>query len=97
MGLLVAVDRHIAAGDRDLKEGRWNKGAYSKASGLAGRTLGILGMGGVEPRRVNGRVERLQPGVAALHDSARRQRAGRPAHDFARPAASAMKKPSISA
>ncbi|MCB9672854.1 MAG: hydroxyacid dehydrogenase [Alphaproteobacteria bacterium] len=47
MGLLVAVDRHIAAGDRDLKEGRWNKGAYSKASGLAGRTLGILGMGDI--------------------------------------------------
>lgn len=45
LGLMVAVDRHIGAADRDLKAGRWNKGAYSKAGGLRGRTLGLLGLG----------------------------------------------------
>lgn len=45
LGLLIAADRHIGAADRDLKEGRWNKALYSKAAGLHGRTLGLLGMG----------------------------------------------------
>lgn len=45
VGLLVAVDRHIAAADADLKREQWNKKAYSAASGLAGRTLGIIGAG----------------------------------------------------
>jgi D-3-phosphoglycerate dehydrogenase / 2-oxoglutarate reductase len=44
---MLAVDRHIPAGTADLKQGNWNKGRYSAASGLAGRTLGILGMGGI--------------------------------------------------
>lgn len=47
LGLLVAVDRHIAACDRDLKAGSWNKGAYSSANGLRGRTIGLLGLGGI--------------------------------------------------
>ena len=45
LGLLLAVDRHIAAGTTDLREGRWNKSAYSKADGLFGRTLGVIGLG----------------------------------------------------
>jgi D-3-phosphoglycerate dehydrogenase len=45
--LLLAVDRHIPAGDADLKASRWNKKAYSAASGLAGRTLGLLGTGSI--------------------------------------------------
>jgi D-3-phosphoglycerate dehydrogenase len=45
IGLMVAADRHIGAADRDLKQGRWEKGRYSKATGLHGRTLGLLGMG----------------------------------------------------
>lgn len=47
IGLLVAVDRHLAAADGDLKAGRWNKKAYSKADGLAGRRIGILGLGDI--------------------------------------------------
>ena len=47
MGLMLAVDRHIPAGTADLKQGSWNKGRYSAASGLAGRTLGVLGLGGI--------------------------------------------------
>lgn len=46
-GLLLAIDRHIPDGVADLRAGRWNKGRYSEADGLAGRTLGIIGMGGI--------------------------------------------------
>ena len=47
MGLLIAIDRHIAAGTADLRVGAWNKKAYSKADGLAGRRMGILGIGDI--------------------------------------------------
>lgn len=45
MGLMIALDRHIADNVTDLRQGRWNKGTYSKARGLAGRTLGVIGTG----------------------------------------------------
>jgi D-3-phosphoglycerate dehydrogenase len=44
-GLILALDRRIAAAAADLKEGRWNKKEYSKARGLFGRTLGLVGLG----------------------------------------------------
>lgn len=44
-GLMLAVDRHIASCAMDLRGGIWNKKAYSKAKGLYGRTLGLVGMG----------------------------------------------------
>ena len=44
-GLMLAVDRHIASCAMDLREGVWNKKAYSKAKGFYGRTLGLVGMG----------------------------------------------------
>lgn len=47
MGLLIAIDRHIAAGTADLRSGAWNKKAYSKADGLFGRRMGIVGVGDV--------------------------------------------------
>jgi D-3-phosphoglycerate dehydrogenase / 2-oxoglutarate reductase len=47
MGLLIAVDRHIATATADLRSGKWNKKAYSKAEGLFGRTLGIVGLGDI--------------------------------------------------
>jgi D-3-phosphoglycerate dehydrogenase len=47
MGLLVALDRRIAENVADLRAGRWNKKRYSVARGLKGRTLGILGVGGI--------------------------------------------------
>ena len=46
-GLLLAIDRHIVDGAADLRAGRWNKKAYSKAAGLKGRVLGLLGFGGI--------------------------------------------------
>lgn len=45
LGLILALDRHLADGVADLRSGKWNKAQYSKASGLRGRTLGILGFG----------------------------------------------------
>ena len=44
-GLILALDRRIPACVADLKAGRWNKKEYSKARGLFGRTLGLLGLG----------------------------------------------------
>jgi len=45
MGLLLACDRRIPDQVQDSRAGRWNKAEYSKARGLYGRTLGIVGLG----------------------------------------------------
>ena len=45
MGLLLASDRRIPDQVADLRQGKWNKAEYSKARGLYGRTLGIVGLG----------------------------------------------------
>ena len=47
IGLLVAADRRIVDASLDLRNGRWKKKEYGKARGLAGRTLGILGLGAI--------------------------------------------------
>ena len=44
-GLILALDRRIPANAIDLREGKWNKKEYSKARGLFGRTLGLVGLG----------------------------------------------------
>jgi D-3-phosphoglycerate dehydrogenase len=46
-GLILALDRRLADGAADLVRGVWNKKEYSKARGLFGRTLGLLGTGGI--------------------------------------------------
>ena len=46
-GLLLCLDRRIPDNVADLRAGKWNKGEYSKASGLCGRTLGIIGVGNI--------------------------------------------------
>ena len=47
MGLILALDRRIADNVADARQGRWAKATYSKANGLLGSTLGILGMGSI--------------------------------------------------
>jgi D-3-phosphoglycerate dehydrogenase / 2-oxoglutarate reductase len=47
MALLLALDRQVPEAVADLRAGIWNKGKYSKAQGVSGRTLGILGMGSI--------------------------------------------------
>jgi len=44
-GLILALDRRIADNVADLRRGVWNKTEYSKARGLHGRTLGLVGVG----------------------------------------------------
>lgn len=46
-GLILALDRRIVDNTVSLREGVWNKAEYGKARGLAGRTLGVVGMGKV--------------------------------------------------
>lgn len=45
LGLLLAADRGIADATAALREGKWLKQKFGKASGLKGRTLGIVGLG----------------------------------------------------
>jgi len=45
LGLLLACDRRIPDQVAELRQGRWNKGECSKARGLYGRRLGIVGLG----------------------------------------------------
>ena len=47
LGLILAVDRRIADNVADARRGRWEKATYSKADGLLGSTLGILGLGSI--------------------------------------------------
>lgn len=46
-GLIVAADRRIVDNVLQFRQGKWNKKEFSKAKGLAGRTLGIIGMGNI--------------------------------------------------
>jgi D-3-phosphoglycerate dehydrogenase len=46
-GLILALDRRIPDNVADLRAGTWNKKEYSKARGLFGRTLGLLGFGSI--------------------------------------------------
>jgi D-3-phosphoglycerate dehydrogenase len=47
MGLILAIDRRIPHNTADLRAGKWNKKEYSKADGLKGKTLGIVGLGAI--------------------------------------------------
>ncbi len=47
MGLIVSLDRKIPSNVIDFKNGIWNKGEYSKAQGLYGKTLAIVGVGNI--------------------------------------------------
>ena len=46
-GLIIACDRRIPEQVADLRSGRADPSRYSDAAGLAGRTLGIVGLGQV--------------------------------------------------
>lgn len=46
-GLILALDRRIPDNTRDLEGGIWNKKEYARAKGLYGRTLGLIGVGGI--------------------------------------------------
>ena len=46
-GLILSLDRRIPDNVAELRAGKWNKKEYSKARGLQGRTLGLLGFGSI--------------------------------------------------
>lgn len=46
-GLMLALDRRIPENVADLRAGTWNKKEYSKARGLYGSTLGLIGAGSI--------------------------------------------------
>jgi D-3-phosphoglycerate dehydrogenase len=46
-GLILALDRRVVDNAKDLPAGVWNKKEYSKARGLFGRILGLIGVGGI--------------------------------------------------
>ncbi|HEV8345424.1 MAG TPA: NAD(P)-dependent oxidoreductase, partial [Vicinamibacterales bacterium] len=45
--LMLALDRRVPDNVAELRAGTWNKKEYSKAKGLFGRTLGLLGYGNI--------------------------------------------------
>lgn len=45
--LILALDRRIADNVAELRAGKWNKKEFSKAQGLYGKTLGLLGVGSI--------------------------------------------------
>lgn len=51
-GLIIALDRFLPDNVSQLREGRWNKKAFSKARGLAGTTLGLVGFGEIAKQMV---------------------------------------------
>ncbi|MGE0553270.1 MAG: phosphoglycerate dehydrogenase [Gemmatimonadales bacterium] len=64
MGLLLSCDRRIPDQVAELRAGRWNKAEYTKARGLHGRTLGIIGLGQIG-REVARRAQAFGMKVAA--------------------------------
>jgi D-3-phosphoglycerate dehydrogenase / 2-oxoglutarate reductase len=45
--LILSLDRRVPDNVADLRAGKWNKKEYSKAQGLYGKTLGLLGIGSI--------------------------------------------------
>ncbi len=45
LGLIISLDRRIPDNVADTRAGAWKKKEYGNAQGLAGRTLGIVGLG----------------------------------------------------
>jgi D-3-phosphoglycerate dehydrogenase / 2-oxoglutarate reductase len=44
-GLILSIDRRIPDNVASLRQGKWDKTGFSKARGLFGRTLGLIGVG----------------------------------------------------
>jgi len=45
--LILALDRRVPDNVAELRAGTWNKKEYSRAQGIFGRTLGLLGVGSI--------------------------------------------------
>ncbi|HEX2636671.1 MAG TPA: phosphoglycerate dehydrogenase [Gemmatimonadales bacterium] len=76
LGLLLACDRRIPDQTADLRQGSWNKSEYSKARGLFGRRLGIVGLGQIG-REVAARAQAFGMRVIAWSRSLTQEEADR--------------------
>ncbi|HJR17467.1 MAG TPA: phosphoglycerate dehydrogenase [Gemmatimonadales bacterium] len=76
LGLLLACDRRIPDQVAELRQGKWNKATYSKARGLYGRTLGIVGLGQIG-REVSQRARAFGMRVVAWSRSLTHEEADR--------------------
>ena len=47
MGLILSLDRRIPDNVAELRAGHWDKASFSRARGLHGSTLGLLGFGSI--------------------------------------------------
>jgi D-3-phosphoglycerate dehydrogenase len=47
LGLILSLDRQLPDNVALLRQGKWNKKRFSKARGLYGRTLGLVGVGAI--------------------------------------------------
>lgn len=74
IGLLIAADRQIVPASIALRAGKWKKKQFSAAHGLAGRTLGIVGLGAIG-RAVAVRAQAMEMNVVAFSRSLTEQQA----------------------
>jgi D-3-phosphoglycerate dehydrogenase len=45
LALMFAIAREVSAADRTMKDGKWEKKAFSKGMELGGKVLGLIGLG----------------------------------------------------
>src|SRR5688500_2254522 len=62
--LILALDRRVADNVIALRQGQWNKKEFSKARGLYGRTLGLVGTGQIGQEVIRRAQAFGMPGVA---------------------------------
>lgn len=47
IGLLIAIDRNIPDNVIQIRQGKWDKKRFSEATGLYGRSIGVVGLGAI--------------------------------------------------
>ena len=87
--LILALDRRLPDNVAELRAGKWNKKEYSKAQGLYGRTLGLLGIGSIGQEMVK-RAAGIGPERRPLEPPLRRPATRR--SPIRKPASSAWKR-----
>lgn len=75
VGLMLCWDRRLPEGVAALREGRWDKGGFSKAVGFKGRTVGILGLGAIGEAVIE-RLKGFEVNILAWSRSLTPERAG---------------------